>query len=83
MADEFTHPTVRRGTIWWRAQIVAITLAVAALVFAALRNPSTELTIGAGVAVAVGAFLIFMVTKQIKALRHEYRYTDEELPPHD
>lgn len=84
MTDEFTHPAVRRGKAWWSTQIAAIAVAVIALVFAAFKNPSTQLTIGACLAVVVGALLIFLVTKQIKVLRHKYRYADrEDLAPHE
>lgn len=57
--------------------MLAITFAVAALVLAAFIKPSTQLTIGAGVAVVVGVILVFVANKQIKVLRHEYRYEDD------
>lgn len=72
------HPTVRRGTIWWTIQILVIAFLVVALVVLAIWKPSSPAIIAAGIALVLGPLLIFMGTKQIKALRHGYRYTDEE-----
>jgi hypothetical protein len=72
------HPTVRRGTIWWTMQIIAFGGLTVALVFIAFWKPSTEVIIAAAVALFLGPLFIFMAIKQIKSLRHEYRYSDED-----
>ncbi|MBG6192438.1 hypothetical protein IWX64_003410 [Arthrobacter sp. CAN_A212] len=79
MTEKWTHPTVRRGTIWWTMQSIAVGGLIVALVFLAFWKPSTETTIAAAAALILGPLLIFMAIKQIKALRHEYRYSDENL----
>ncbi|MDK1358808.1 hypothetical protein QNO00_00810 [Arthrobacter sp. zg-Y1219] len=79
MTEKWTHPTVRRGTIWWTMQSVALGGLTLALVFIALWKPSTGTTIAAVAALILGPLLIFMAIKQIKTLRHEYRYSDEDL----
>lgn len=79
MTEKWVHPTVRRGTIWWTMQALAYGGVTLALVFVAFWKPSTGTTIAAVVAVPLGPLLIFMAIKQVKVLRHEYRYTDEQL----
>jgi Flp pilus assembly protein TadB len=75
---DWVHPAVRRGTIYWTAHgIVSAGLAVA-LVFLALRNPSTELRLWAIAAVIFAVLVGFLVRKQIKNLRHEYRYEEDD-----
>lgn len=75
---DWVHPAVRRGTIYWTAHgIVSAGLAVA-LVFLALRNPSTELRLWAIAAVIFAVLAGFLVRKQIKNLRHEYRYEEDD-----
>ncbi|MHA7295175.1 hypothetical protein [Arthrobacter sp. HLT1-21] len=79
MTEKWTHPTVRRGTIWWTMQSIAFGVLTVALVFLAFWKPSTGATIAAVAALILGPLLIFMAIKQIKTLRHEYRYPDEDL----
>jgi hypothetical protein len=78
MTERWTHPTVRRGTIWWTTQSLAYGGLTLVLVFLAFWKPSTGATVAALVALALGPLLIFMAIKQVKALRHEYRYTDDD-----
>jgi hypothetical protein len=79
LTEKWTHPTVRRSTIWWTMQSIALGGLTLALVFIALWKPSTGATIAAVAALILGPLLIFMAIKQIKTLRHEYRYSDEDL----
>lgn len=79
MTKEWIHPTVRRSTIWWKTQIAVVAALIVSFVMAAFWEPSMQLTLTAVIVVLIGALLIFMATKQIKTLRHEYRY-DEEHP---
>ncbi len=69
---------MRRGTIWWTLQSIVFGGLTVTLVFLAFWNPSTEATIAAVAALVLGPLLIFMAIKQIKSLRHGYRYSDEE-----
>lgn len=69
---------MRRGTIWWTMQSMALGVLTVGLVFIALWKPSTGATIAAVAALILGPLLIFTAIKQIKKLRHEYRYSEED-----
>ena len=77
--DAKNHPTVRRGTGWLRHQsIYAAVVLVALGIVLFVRNPNALQILG-GVGCIAGAGLsIYFGEKQVKALRHEYRYEDEE-----
>jgi uncharacterized membrane protein YdbT with pleckstrin-like domain len=65
--------------IWWTTQALAYSMVTLALMFVAFWKPSTGATVAAVVAIVLGPLLVFMAIKQVKALRHEYRYADEQL----
>lgn len=77
MSKASIHPTVRRGTIWWRLQLIALGGIAAAFTVLALQDPSPGRLVIAVVAVAISALFSLMAMKQIKALRHEYRYDND------
>ena len=78
--DATNHPTVRRGTGWLRCQAIslAVILVALALILLLLRDPSPLKALGAVGCLAVAGLSIWFGEKQVKSLRHEYRYEDEE-----
>ena len=77
--DAKNHPTVRRGTGWLRHQAISLAVVMVALALALLlRDPSPLTVLGAVGCVAVAGLSIWFGEKQVKSLRHEYRYEDEE-----
>ena len=77
--DAKNHPTVRRGTGWLRNQsIYAAVIFVALGIVLLLRDPTVLQVLGAVGCFAVAGLFIYLGEKQVKSLRHEYRYEDEE-----
>jgi uncharacterized membrane protein len=74
----WVHPTVRRGTIYWTAQALGFSGAVAILIFLALQNPTFERLWWAGLGVIAAILGWFLARKMIKDLRHEYRYEEDD-----
>ena len=76
--DAQNHPAVRRGTWWLRSQTSYLAVLLVVLGLLLLRDP-TGLNILGAVALFIGAGLsLFTGHRMVKALRHEYRYQDEE-----
>ena len=78
MAKEWIHPTVRRGSIWWRAQAIGFTVVMAILVVVLLQDPAIGHVLGASAAVALAILFGFLAEKQVKKLRYEFRCEDDE-----
>ena len=81
MTDQRHHPTVRNGSAWPRDQARWF---AALLVFAGilLVFEPTGLHILGALGCLVGAGLaLFLGKKQVKSLRHEYRYEHDDNPP--
>lgn len=76
--NERAHPAVRRGTIWWTLQAMACSGLTVALVFLAFWKPSNQATVVAVVAIILGPLLAFMAIRQIRSLRYEYRYSNDD-----
>ncbi len=79
--DSRNHPTVRRGTRWWRRQSWTLAILLTFIGILLLRDP-TGWSIGGAVACMGGAGLsIYLGEIMVKKLRHEHRYkVDEPLP---
>ncbi|MEB7504982.1 hypothetical protein [Arthrobacter koreensis] len=78
--DPRNHPTVRRGTSWWRYQSVIGSVVLLGLAVLLLREPALMNVLGALACALATGLLIYFSEKQIKALRREYRYEDEDTP---
>lgn len=79
--DARNHPTVRRGTGWFRHQARSLAILLIAIGIVLLRDPTALHILGtAGCAVGAGLSL-YLGERQVKSLRHEYRYEDEEPLP--
>ena len=74
---DWVHPAVRRGTIYWTAQFIGCAGLTVVLIFLALRDPTTERLLWAAATVAITVIVGFLTKKQIKNLRHEYRYEED------
>lgn len=74
----WTHPAVRRGTIWFTAQAVFLAGCAVALVALALQHPTIERMLWAAAFVVLAVLGGFVTKWQIKKLRHEYRYEQDE-----
>jgi hypothetical protein len=77
MTKEWVHPTVRRGTFWWRVQWIALIGVSARLAYVAVQDPSPGLLLAAGLAVVFAGTFPFFAEREIRKLRHEYRYDDD------
>ena len=73
----WVHPAVRRGTIYWTAQVIGLAGSTVVLIFLALQNPTTERYLWAAAFVIATVLSGFCGRKQIKNLRHEYRYEED------
>ena len=77
--DAKNHPTVRGGTGWLRNQsIYAAVIFVALGIVLLLRDPHALQVLGAVGCFAVAGLSLYIGEKQVKSLRHEYRYKDDE-----
>ena len=79
--DARNHPTVRRGTSWWRCQSAGLAAILVFLGLALLRDPSALHILGALGCAAGAGLSIYLGEKQVKTLRREYRYEDDEPAP--
>ncbi|POH57743.1 hypothetical protein [Arthrobacter glacialis] len=71
------HPAVRRGKVFWSAQPILFGLLTVAFVFLAVRDQAFELLAYAAGAAILGVLFGFSAKRQIKKLRHEYRYQSD------
>ena len=78
--DPLDHPTVRRGTRWWRCQSVSGSVVLLTLAVLLLREPVLMNVLGALACALAAGLIIYFSEKQIKVLRREYRYEDEDSP---
>lgn len=79
--DARNHPAVRGGTGSIRQQAVSLAIILVVLGILLLRDPTALHILGtAGCAVGAGLSL-YLGERQVKSLRHEYRYEDEEPLP--
>ena len=78
--DAKNHPTVRRGTGWLRYQARSLAVILLALGILLLRDPTALHILGAVACTAGAGLSVFLGEKQVKSLRHEYRYEDDEPP---
>ena len=76
--DAKNHPTVRHGTGWLRCQGWSAAVLFAGLAILLLRDPSALHVLGAVALVAGAGLSIRWVEKEVKRLRYEYRYSDDE-----
>lgn len=77
--DAKNYPTVRRGTGWLRHQSIyaaAVLLGLGILLF--VRDPNALQILGGVGCIAGAGLVIYFGEKQVKSLRHQYRYEDEE-----
>lgn len=73
----WTHPTVRRGTIYWTAQAIGVTVFTLFLIFLAFQTPTVERFWWAGLSAIAAVLSWFFTRKMIRNLQHEYRYEDD------
>ncbi|MHA7144998.1 hypothetical protein ACX80U_09810 [Arthrobacter sp. TmT3-37] len=82
MSRASIHPAVRRGTFWWRLQMMVLGGIAAAITVLTLQDPSPARLVMAVVAIVVSAIFSLFAIKQIEALRHEYEYAKVGLEKH-
>lgn len=75
---DWVHPAVRRGSSWVTAQAVFIAGFAVFLVVLALWNPTRERLLWAAGGVLAAVLVGFLARWQIKKLRYDYRYEDDE-----
>lgn len=80
--DAREHPTVRRGTRFFRGKWGYLSIILVALGIGLLVKEQPPLSILGAIACFAGAGLsIWLGEWMVKDLRHEYRYEDEEPTP--
>lgn len=74
----WVHPAVRRGTIYWTAQVIGLAGLTVVLILLALQNPTVERLLWAAAFVIATVLSGFFTRKQTRSLRHEYRYEEDD-----
>ena len=77
--DAKNHPTVRRGTGWLRHQPLYLAVILVVVGIALLLDPTALHILGGVGCIAAAGLSVYLGEKQVKSLRHEYRYEDEKL----
>lgn len=73
------HPTVRRASTWWATRAIGAVGPAVFFTFLAIRDPTNETLIWAAAASVIFAIVMgFFVLRQIKQLRFEFRYKNED-----
>ena len=78
--DPKNHPTVRRGTRWWRCQSWTLAILLTFFAILLLRDPMDWSILGAVACTAGAGLSIYLGEKMVKGLRHAYRYKIEGIP---
>ena len=77
LMDARNHPTVRRGTGWWRRKSWTLTILLSGIGILLLRDPTALNIFGTAACIAGAGLTVYLGEKQVKTLRHEYRYEDD------
>ena len=72
--DPKNHPTVRRGTNWWRRQSWTRAIPLTFIGMMLLRDPAGWSIAGAAACMAGAGLSIYLGEIFVKKLRQEYRY---------